>query len=335
MKRFALTLTAILAVGLCHAATVIYVDGNLTFSEDTPCGEIDIDFKRCMANELYTFSSVRLNGKELNHTESDNIGPFLVDGRGWSGGNHLNGDRRSAYTESVEVALDGKPLTADTIAQGSVLTVTVVNQLLDPLDDSPFAVERAVYKVSGNSVDVTVSHDFVCDEPRMIERYYGMQSMFMADKEVLTPGGKYSTWTTYTPKSTGHELQFTKAEAPEFCSFIEHSDNGYQAACMLREGLGNRDFVADDDIIYIGNSWSKHYHKVMGMHPVKKGDHTFWHGIYSWFDAPVSDSCHNDGDKHEFAYLAYVDGKPTIFLINPDGHLTKMPMIFPVLPEHP
>lgn len=325
MKKSALILTAVLATGTCQAATVLYTGGDIIYSENTICGDIQINFKRCMANELYTFSSVRLNGKELNHTESDNIGPFLISNRGWAGGNHLNGDRRSAYTESVSVELDGKPLTTDTIAEGSVLTVTVVNQLLDPVDDSPFAVERAVYNVSGNSIDVKMTHDFVNEQPVVIDRYYGMQSMFVDDKEVLTPGGKYASWTSYTPKSTGHELQFTKAEAPAFTTIVEHSDNGYQAAHMFREGLGNRDFVADDDIVYIGNSWSKHYHKLMGMHPVKKGDHTMWHGIYSWFDAPIVDGCRNDRGKLEFEYLAYINGHPTFFYIHSDGHLTTMP----------
>lgn len=330
MKKSALILAAALAAAsVCQGATVQYNNGDIIYLEDTSCGEIEIDFKRCMANELYTFSSVRLNGKELNHTESDNIGPFLISNRGWAGGNHLNGDRRSAYTESVAIELDGKPLTTDTVAEGSVLTISVVNQLLDPVDDSPFAVEKAVYKVSGNSIEVTMSHDFVNAEPVVIDRYYGMQSMFLNEKEILTPGGKFNRWTSFTPASTGQELQFTKAEAPGFCTFIEHSDNGYQAAYMIREGLGNRDFVADDDIVYIGNSWSKCYHKVMGMHPVKKGDHTMWHGIYTWFDAPVVDSCRQADGRGEFEYWGYIDGKPKFFLVHPDGHVTTMPMIFP------
>ncbi len=326
-KVVLLTAIAISASAISDAATVKLSGENLTYAENTPCGNIEIDFKRCMANELYTFSSVRLNGKELNHTESDNIGPFGVDGRGWSGGNHLNDGRRSAYTEKVTILLDNEILDSDTIANGDVLSVFVVNRLLDPADDTPFATEKVGYVVSGNSIDVSVSHDFVNTTPVVIERYYGMQSMFMNEKEILTPGGKYRTWTTFTPANTGQELQFTKAEAPDFCTFIEHSDNGYQAAYMTREGIGDRHFIRDDDIVFIGNSWTKNYHKVLGLNPVKYGDSINWRGIYSWFDAPLSDRC-RQGDEAcpTFDYIAYIAGTPYVFHLNPDGTMTETPL---------
>ena len=69
-----------------HAATVTYNDGKISYAEKTPWGDIDIAFANCMANNLYTFSSVSIDGIEVNHTESDNIGPLLIDRKGWSGG---------------------------------------------------------------------------------------------------------------------------------------------------------------------------------------------------------------------------------------------------------
>ncbi|MDE7458647.1 MAG: hypothetical protein K2M77_07235 [Muribaculaceae bacterium] len=319
LKSFAAALL-IGAPTVINAATVTFKDGNISYAEKTPWGDIDIDFARCMANKLYTFSSVSIDGVEVNHTESDNIGPFLIDQKGWSGGNHLNGDRLSAHTLGVKVYVDGRELTHDCTVDGKVLTVEVSNQLLHPSDDSDLARENVVYTVSGNSIDVKVSHEFQC-APETIERYYGMQSMFVNEFETLTPGGAFSTWTTYPVTSTGNELKFTKSSAPGFTTFIEHSKNGYQAAHMTADGLGDRHMVRDDDIIFIGNSWTKTYHKIIGMQPVKAGDRFNWHGIYSWFREPISDNCRTaDGDR-SFEYGAYIDGSPCLFHLNPDGTL--------------
>lgn len=321
LKIFAMAAALFTAPFAVVAADITSRGGDVSFSEKTPWGDIDISFARCMANKLYTFSSVSIDGTEVNHTESDNIGPFLVDGKGWSGGNHLNGDRLSAHTLDVQLFVDGKPLADNDTVKGEVLTVEVTNQLLNPADDSDFAIERAVYNVSGNSIDVTVSHEFQCDN-EMIERYYGMQSMFVNEFETLTPGGAFSVWTSYPVTSTGNEIQFTKATAPTFSTFVEHSANGYQATHMTRDGIGDRRFIRDDDIVFIGNSWSKSYHKVLGMHPVSKGDRISWHGIYSWFREPITDNCRDAADKLTFEYGAYLNGQPKRFLLNPDGNLT-------------
>lgn len=319
------------SVGLhaASAADVTVCNGNVTFAQPTPWGDIAITFEKCMANELYTFRSVSVDGRELNHTESDNIGPFGIQGKGWSGGNHLNGGRRSAFTETVDIFVDGHRVTADTVMAGTVLTVEVVNRLLNPADDTDFALERMVYSVSGNTIDVEASHEFLCDSEETVERYYGMQSMFVGEHETLTPGGKYAQWTSYPQTNTGNELQFTKASAPGFTTFVEHSDRGYQASHLTREGIGDRRFVADGDVVFIGNSWTKSYHKTMGMHTVKKGDRTCWHGLYSWFDAPVGDHTAAGGS---FDYGAYIAGQPYLFSVEPTGELRRIPLNLPPAP---
>lgn len=309
------------ASAAASAATITYKDGNISYAEKSPWGDIGIDFAHCMANKLYTFSSVSIDGVEVNHTESDNIGPFLIDQKGWSGGNHVNDDRLSAHTTDVKVYVDGRQLTGDCTVEGKVLTVEVANQLLHPKDDSDLALENVVYTVSGNTIDVKVSHEFQC-APEMIERYYGMQSMFVNEYETLTPGGAFNVWTTYPITSTGNEIQFTKASAPGFSTFIEHSKNGYQATHMTADGLGDRHMVRDDDIIFIGNSWSKTYHKIIGMQPVKAGDRFNWHGIYSWFREPITDNCRTANGDHTFEYGAYIDGAPVVMAFDTDGKLS-------------
>ena len=50
---------------------------------------IRYEFSRCMANHIYTFSRVLVDSITVNEATSDNIGPFLIEGKGWTGGNHL------------------------------------------------------------------------------------------------------------------------------------------------------------------------------------------------------------------------------------------------------
>lgn len=309
-----------------EAATVKSTAGDITYAETTPWGDIEIDFSRCMANELYTFSEVRLNGQVINHTESDNIGPFLVDRKGWMGGNHLNGDRRSARTVSVRASVDGNPLSADAGTKGRVLTVDVVNDLLNPVTDSLMCIERMTYEVSGNSITVTARHEFLNPEPEVIERYFGMQSMMVGETDMLTPGGAFARWTP-TLKRVNSSTTFPKSEAPSFCTFIERSPAGYQAAYMTSEGLGSRSQVDEGDFVFINACYnvnsvdSKSYHKLIGMRPVCKGDKTMWHGVYSWFDKPISDR--SDSETPTFDYGAYRAGRPYVFHLGPDGRMTE------------
>ena len=95
-----------------HAATVTYNDGKISYAEKTPWGDIDIAFANCMANNLYTFSSVSIDGIEVNHTESDNIGPFAVNGY-WMGGNHndVTTKKPTANTVSFKIKVDEEPVT--------------------------------------------------------------------------------------------------------------------------------------------------------------------------------------------------------------------------------
>lgn len=302
------------------AATVITGGGQVSFAETEPlAGDIDIVFSPCMANRLFTFSSVTLDGKVVNRTESDNIGPFGLVGGGWSGGNHLNKDMRSARTTAVKVSADGRELDINRPDTTScrVLTVEVDNLLLMPADTVPFANEHVRYTVCGNSIEVEADHKFLCPEPVTVDRYYGMQSMFIGETEILTPGGQYGSWTPVAEVD-----RFTKGTAPGFTLFVEHSPDGYQAAWLDPEtGLGDRHMVDDGDVVFIGNSWSKSYHKTIGGKAVKNGDSTRWHGVYSWFATPFADNCR----KHSgpFSYIGALGGKRVLFTAAADGTTTQ------------
>lgn len=294
------------------AATVSVRDGNVHYAYQSPLtGRIDIDFAPCMANELYTFSSVSIDGEVVNRTTSDNIGPFGLVGGGWSGGNHLNAGMRSARTDSVRICLDGHPVCGDLAdADCSVLAIDVYNTLLMPADTAVFAREHMRYVVAANSIDVAGEHRFAPPRPVTVDRYYGMQSMMDGETEMLTPGGRYRRWTPIAEVD-----RFDKLSAPEFSIFVEHSPRGYQAAWMdPATDLGDRHLVPDTDWVFIGNSWSKAYHKIIGSHTVHPGDTTRWHGVYSWFAAPMNDA---DGSM---AFHGSVGGTPVVFYISNNGN---------------
>ena len=303
-----LIVAALISLGFVAGASQVELKGEmLAVSGDTGDGHaIVMEFSRCMANELYTFSRVTVDGAVVNRATSDNIGPFLIKNSGWTGGNHLmpDGVTHSAHTLSVTIAADGKILECDTVMTARSVVVTVVNRLLCPFDaSSTFAIETMRYTVQGNSIQVDAEHQFQNPEPLVVERYYGMQSMMTDENAVLTPEGEYSQWTPVSKVD-----RFAKSAAKGFDTFIERSDKCYQAAYMCPEvGLGDRHAVKPDDVVFIGNSWSKCYHKLMGDVEVKKGDTARWKGVYSWFVVPVTDN------ECEFAYRGYIDGKHTLF----------------------
>lgn len=312
MKRQSLLIpfAAITALSLSSATVVSNGRGLLSFGENLKNGDtIRINFSRCMANKLFTFSDVWLNNIPMNHTESDNIGPFGISGKGWSGGNHLNNNMRSARHDSVHVCVDGVPFDISKAGriEGAVLTVEAFNTLFVPEDTVVFALERIVYNVSGNSIEVNGYHTFKTEEPLTVNPYYGMQSMAIGETEILTPGGAYSSWTPIKDVD-----RFTKSTAPYFCLFVEHMPCGYQAAWMDPEvDLGDRHMVNSDDVVFIGNSWSKSYHKLIGKKAVKNGDTTQWHGVYTWFRKPLTDNAR--GGDGSYSYTGFIKGTPFVF----------------------
>jgi hypothetical protein len=323
MKKLLIFLSIACASINVDAGTLNTVKGALIFRENVEgVGEVKIEFANCMANNLYTFKSVSIDGETLNATGSDNIGPFLIDS-GWVGGNHVNNNVKSAKTVSVKVCVDGVEIDRTQTASYQdckVVDIEVVNNLYLPgQEPSLFAVETMTYKVAGNSIEVIGEHEYKSETPIRIDRYYGMQSMFIDETEILTPGGAYSRWTPIAEVS-----RFTKESAPEFCTYVEHSEKGYQASYLMREGLGDHGMVSDSDWVFIGNSSAKSYHKIIGDRIVNAGDRTMWHGVYSWFINPIVDECGSASEKGVFAYKGWQNGEETEFRINADGSMSTI-----------
>lgn len=265
---------------------------------------IHYEFSRCMANHIYTFNRVIVDSSIVNEATSDNIGPFLIEGCGWTGGNHLlpDGKTPSARTNKVQILIDGT-IKRRYHGTASRIDIYAANTLLVPTNPSLcFCQEYVHYIICGNSIQVSVNHKFLNRQPLVISRYYGMQSMMKNETEVLTPNGAYQYWTPIDSID-----RFTFQSAPKFRQFIEKSSVCYAASYLTEKGLGDHHLISPEDVVFIGNSWSKSYHKLIGNVTVRYGDSTHWEGIYTWFINPETD------DGNNFSYKGYYNGKKVIF----------------------
>lgn len=287
-------------------------------------------FKRCMFNELYTFYRVgTIFNREpepilypetepqtvLNRAFSDNIGPFAIAGCGWCGGNHKYAERtaRTAYNKSYAIFVDGKKLEGDTEGWASKIVVEVENVILDPsrpytgaggveeLRD-PLCHEFAVYDICRNNIEVAVRHRFCNTNPVTVAIYYGMQSMFENETHTFTSAGAYSDWTAQSDVSS-----FTKQDYPTFRRFLEKNGAAYQSAYLLPDGLGDHAALGAQDVVFIGNSYGKSYHKLIADKQMRNGSEINWRGVYTWFTKPLA-------DDDVLCYEGVIGGRKALFV---------------------
>lgn len=297
-------------------------------------------FKRCMANELFTFYRVgqRTVGRNtsdtegiskstgitwLNKTASDNIGPVGIKGYpDFVGGNHRwrnrdeNGNFISGYSnvrtaqcDSVIVKLDGLPL--NTKMNGQQVLVTVWNTLFDPLVapengnsttlTSPIINEQVEYRIQDNSINVVLEHKYLKDF--VVSTYYGMQSMCNGEDSIMTPSGKFSAFTAVANCNGG----FKKKDYNDFNRYTEHTPNGWcQSAWMRPKWLGTHQFIGDNSNIFWRGS-GKCYHWLMKDSQVSAGQTHQWNGIYTWALPLV-----NDPDL--IAYRGIIDQQEALYI---------------------
>lgn len=282
-------------------------------------------FDHALFNHLYTFRKVELVTQDkgrrsheqihtLNDAYSDNIGPFFIEPGGWTGGNHsFQNDMRTAEHCTVRFFLDGNEIKTDTCLQGTEVTILVQQQLFNPnlpkfsgdttLLTEIFCEETVHYTIQKNTVQVSVSHLYKNEDPVVIKRYYGMQSMFENEQTVLTIDGPYQPFTPIDKVG-----QFDNASYPKFRRFVEKSAIGYQASFLFDKGLGGRQELADSAPIFIGNSYGKCYHNLLNDVSRQAGDQDHWSGSYTWFHQAIVDQ------KELFCYQGVLNGHDVIFV---------------------
>lgn len=303
--------------------------GVLSFSESTPWGDMTVVFTYCLANNLFTFSTVNLDGERVNRGQvSDNIGPFLADGK-WVGANHLDSEgNATAVSVAVGIAVDDAFIDIEDDFSGDckILTIEVKN-LLGLTKTEPFAWEYITYTVAGNSIDVEVEHEYICDKQVTVAFYYGMQSMFEGENEMLIPGTGLGSW---IPVSGNANIYFTKKDASCMNLFIESNGSAMQASYLFQEDLGNHECIDDEYNVFIHSDVGKSYHSLMRGHRVGPGDTTRWRGVYSWFRAPVKDTFVSHDAEPYVVYGAYIGGAPYLVTAFDDGRIAASSYVRPV-----
>ncbi len=288
-------------------------------------------FRKCMFNNLFTFYKVGFANKNdmnnvtfVNVAESDNIGPLGIQNGGWTGGNHSYRDKnevQTAETYTLKIYADNKEIGfEDAEFEAKQIKLQASNIIYNPLKykkvvrkfGEVLCKESVEYIIRGGSIQVKLAHHFNNADSVMLTKYYGMQSMFRNEAEILTPNGKYAQWTPIKNVD-----RFKKGEFPQFRHFIEKSNAGYQSTYLLNSGIGTHKQLGDDDMIFIGNSYTKSYHQQLGAIERKAGDIDYWSGVYTWFTEPLMDN------ENVFAFAGAVDGHAALFVsCKKDGKYT-------------
>ena len=286
-------------------------------------------FKRCMANNLFTFYKVGVRNTSRNYpstegitngvgivyyneTASDNIGPISMSNGGWAGGNHLKGEQKTAITEKVEIYADGKVVNANEQGYADSIVVVVTNTIFDPSQTTTgttltqkLATERVTYSVKGNTIEVGVSLTFE-NTTNKLAAYYGMQSMFVDENMLLVPNGSANQWTSIDNSTSFSDK---KSEYPNINRFIEKSTTRgtYQSTFLQKIGLGKHDNLSANNMIFL-RSYAKDYHSCVGTPTDVSGKTIRWNGCYTFFTQPIAD------DSSLLVYDGYVNGKKAIYI---------------------
>ncbi len=166
---------------------------------------------------------------------------------------------------------------------------TIFNPVIHPDSGSsslsvPLCYETVKYLVEGNSVTVAVSHEFVNEEPVMVNSYYGMQTNMTPVHEILTPGGPDGFFRHISPS-----MRFDKGDYPDFRIFVQRTSTRpvrYQALWLLPVGLGTHQDLWDDSPVFIRSN-EKSYHVLVKDRQRHAGMTCRWLGVYSWFNEPI------------------------------------------------
>lgn len=295
-------------------------------------------FKKCMSNELYTFYRVgyrtvtrnyadtdgisSLSGITLlNSTGSDNIGPLGFNDGGLVGGNHLwNNDTelrvKTAKTDSYTIYVNGKQMVAGDKIYTDKVIVKVVNTLYDPAETPtagqailtiPASTETVVYEVSENNIFVSVNQHLADNCNNILNRYYGMQSMFGDSdypESYITPRGQYTDW------QAAANASFIKSSYPDFNRFVEKNSNGYQSTYLLPSKYGLHDKLRNNQKIwdYAGSKAYHHLFFVNDFTEATPGLSFTWSGVYTFFAAAILDN------SDALIYKGVLNDRPAIFV---------------------
>ena len=322
------------------------IDGeNLYAAYNNNGEEITYWFKKCMANNLYTFYKIgyrivdrvypSTDGIDMqtdiipiNSTASDNIGPLKMSNGGWVGGNYkLAIDDKSYFTavcNRFNISANGNNGLADSI------TIEVENTIFDPsivpsdpqatILSTPLCTEYVTYKIVKNTIEVSVSHKFVGSTTNVVQVYHGMQSNFVDEDYIITPNGEFTDWI-----GTNGDLSFNKEDYPLFNRYIEKNtvNQTYQSAYLINSfGLGNHEGIEDTDDIFL-RSGNKDHHKLIyhsSVYTSFANKLMQWAGSYTFFHTPIVDN------EKLLVYRGVIRGVDTLFVNTKESYNGSIPV---------
>ena len=306
-------------------------------------------FKKCMANNLYTFYRVGYRAVDRNYpsakgidsdakiiyfnkTSSDNIGPVLMFFGGWVGGNHLvknpinEQQILSARNNAFVIYIDGQKVEDNCAGMASTVKVDVENTIFDPgippttadveCLSVPLYKEYVTYTICCNSIEVAVRLSFVDSTTNGVSHYYGMQSMFDGETHFMTPNGKYTSWQVV------ENTTFSKGDYPNFNRYIEKNDtrHTYQATYLCPNvGIGDHSKIVESSFIF-NRSSNKMYHHQMEKVADVAGKAYEWAGTYTFFTEPWLET------DSVFVYRGSIGGKEALFVNTKGAFSGEIPL---------
>lgn len=307
-------------------------------------------FKKCMANNLFTFYRVGYRTTDrlvasandimtddkivlYNETISDNVGPLSMTNGRWTGGNHLKDKQKTAITDYYEIYADGKKLSDGNSGYASSIIVLVTNILYNPAQQiegdiltEKLSTEFVAYNIKNNTIEVCVTNKFEKTD-NTLSYYYGMQSMFINEDAILFPNSEKIGWQIVNNQTI---MSLKKQNNQKFNRFIEKSQTNktYQSTYLLSNyGLGQHEFLLDTNQIF-SRSYSKDYHTVVGA-PIEISEKIIsWRGCYTFFHTPICE------DDKLFIYNGIINGKKAVYInsVGPYSGYIDLKEIYGIIP---
>lgn len=155
---------------------------------------LKITFKKCMVNELMTFSKIEVinsvgivtkdeflkTGSVIVDAFTDYIGPYRVD-LAFVGGNHLVDGFKTATTSYYDFLINGETIVNDKIIKSNKIDVRVTNLIFDPhfvSNPSPPTdiIEQVMYTIVDGKIEISLNSTIQRNGLTM-QSYYGPQSV--------------------------------------------------------------------------------------------------------------------------------------------------------------
>ena len=261
-----------------------------------------------------------MNNGSAGSSPADSIGPIAINGTNYSYGDFIGGNHpisgtsvKTARTLNWSVVAhrrngehslnDGKEMMCDAVTLKAVhlisrptLPATAQSVLI------PTLLETVTITVRENRAEVEVRHDYPFELPEgaVVWDYYGMQSVFGSTSSMLikTPDGPLTSWTSEdelvtVPDDNNQKKDYTisKVDYPLLSQFIQKNSAGWCQSAHIDRWYG----IGDRSIDGAGNTYNvdlsmrlawqsgKVYHRLIGGHPLSRGESYSWRGTYSWW----------------------------------------------------